>query len=101
GEVGVLEDVARAVDAGALAVPHAEDTVGLRSREEVGQLAAVDRGGAEVFVEAREEDDVVLAEEVGVALERQVEAAERRAAIPGDQRRGVEAAPPVGAVLVE
>ena len=100
-EVGVLEDVARAVDAGALAVPHAEDAVVLRPREEVGELAPVDRGGAEVLVEAREEDDVVLAEEVGVALERQVEAAERRAAIPGDQRRGVEAAPPVGAVLVE
>src|SRR5437867_669498 len=36
-----------------------------------------------------------------VALERQVEAAEGRAAVAGDQRRGVEAAPPVRAVLVE
>src|SRR2546430_12689338 len=41
---------ARAVHAGALAVPHAEDAVVLGPGEEVGELAAVDRGRAEVLV---------------------------------------------------
>src|SRR4029453_13286521 len=53
------------------------------------------------FVDPREEDDVVLAQEVGIALEREVEPAERRAAVAGDERGGVEPAALIGAVLVE
>src|SRR5256885_4116005 len=101
GEVGVLENVARAVDTRALAVPHADDAVVLGSGEEVGELAAVDRGRAEVLVEPGDEDDVVLAKEIRIALQGQVEPAEGRAPIAGDQRRGVEAPAAVGAVLVE
>ena len=101
GEVGVLEDVARAVHARGLAVPHAEHAVVLRAREEVGELAAEDGGGAEVLVDAREEDDLVLAQQVRVALERDVEAAERRAAVARDERGRVEPPAPVRAVLVE
>jgi len=74
GVVRVLEDVAGAIDAGALAVPHAEDAVVFRLREQVGEL---DGRRPEVLVDAREEDDVVLAEQIGIALEREVEAAER------------------------
>src|SRR5439155_10922949 len=101
GEVGVLENVARAVHARALAVPHAKDAVVLGSGEEVGELAAVDRGRAEVLVEPGDEDDVVLAKEIRIALQGQVEPAEGRAPIAGDQRRGVDASAAVGAVLVE
>src|SRR5437773_9552979 len=101
GVVGVLEDVARAVDAGALAVPHAEYAVVLGPREEAGELAAVDRGRAEVFVEPGDEDNVVLAQEVRIALQSQVETAEGRAAVSGNQRRRIEPAAAVGAVLVE
>src|SRR5207244_2373768 len=101
GEVGVLENVARAVDTRALAVPHADDAVVLGSGEEVGELAAVDRGRAEVLVEPGDEDDVVLAKEIRIALQGQVEPAEGRAPIAGDQRRGVEAPAAVGAVLIE
>jgi hypothetical protein len=101
GEVGVLEDVAGAVDARPLAVPHPEDAVVLRPGEEVDELAAVDRRRAEVFVDAGEEHHVVLAQELRVPLEREVEPAERRAAVARDQRGGPEAPPPVGLVLVE
>src|SRR5204863_793777 len=101
GVVRVLEDVAGAIDAGSLAVPHAEDAVVFRLRKQVGQLRAVDRGGAEVFVEAGDEDDIVLGEQLRVALEGQVETAERRATIPRDQRRRAHATSRVRAVLIE
>src|SRR5207245_11689921 len=101
GVVGVIEDVACAGHAAGLAVPHAEDAVVLGPGEEVGELAAVDRGRAEVLVEPGDEDDVVLAEQVRVPLQGQVEAAEGRATVARNQRRGVEPAAAVGAVLVE
>src|SRR5436190_1836069 len=101
GVVGVLEDVARPVDAGPLAVPHAEDAVVLRPGEEIGELATVDRGRAEILVEPGNEHDVVLAEEVRIALQGQVETAEGRATATGDQRRGVEAAAAVRAVPIQ
>ncbi|PYO17652.1 MAG: hypothetical protein DMD88_19960 [Candidatus Rokuibacteriota bacterium] len=44
---------------------------------------------------------MVLAEEVRVPLQGQVEAAEGRATVARNQRRGVEPAAAVGAVLVE
>ena len=101
GEIRVLEDVAGPVDAGALAVPHAENAVVLRLRKQVGELAAVDRRRAQILVHAREEHDVVLAEQSGVALEGEVETAQRRAAIARDERGGVESATLVGPVLIE
>src|SRR5262249_26908301 len=97
----VLEDVAGPVDAGSLAVPHAEDTVVFRLREQVGELAAVDRRRSEIFVHAREEHDVVLVEQRGIAFEREIEPAERRAAVAGDERGGVEPAALVGPMLIE
>src|SRR2546422_649099 len=88
-EVRVLENITGAVDAGPLAVPHAEHAVVLRLREQVRELAAVDRRRPEILVHTREEDDVVLAEQSRVALEREVEAAERGASITADDRGGV------------
>ena len=100
-EVRVAEDVAAPVDAGRLAVPHAEHAVVARAPVEVGELAAEHGGGAEVLVHARDEDDLVLAHEVPVALDRLVQPAERRSPVPGDEGRRVEAAPAIRAVLVE
>ena len=99
--VRVLEDVAGAVDARPLAIPHAQHAVVLRPREHVGELRAVDRRRAEILVEAGDEDDVVLGQELRVALEREVETTERRSAVTRDQRRRAHAAAHVGAVLVQ
>ena len=52
-EVGVLEHIAAAVDARALAVPHGEHAVDLRVGVEIDLLAAPDRGRCEIFVEPR------------------------------------------------
>ena len=62
GGVGVLEHVAAAVDARALAVPHREHAVVLRAGEQVDLLRAPDGGGGEVLVDARLEPDVAALE---------------------------------------
>ena len=59
GEIGVAEHVAGAVDARALAVPHAEHAVELALAAQLGLLRAPERGGGELLVEAGLELDVV------------------------------------------
>ena len=84
GIVGVLQHVARAVDARALAVPHAEHAVVARAGIEMDLLGAPQRGGGEVLVDARLELDVVVLDEALGLPQRLVEAAQRRAAIARD-----------------
>ena len=100
-EVRVAEDVAAPVDAGRLAVPHAEHAVVARAPVEVGELAAEHGGGAEVLVHAGDEDDLVLGHEGPVALDRLIQPAERRSPVSGDEGRRVEATAAIRAVLVE
>ena len=90
GIVGVLQHVARAVDARALAVPHAEHAVVARAGIEVDLLGAPQGGGGEVLVDARLELDVVLLDEALGLPQRLVEPAQRRAAIARDVARRIE-----------
>ena len=90
GIVGVLQHVARAVDARALAVPHAEHAVVARAGIEMDLLGAPQRGGGEVLVDARLELDVVVLDEALGLPQRLVEAAQRRAAIARDVACRVE-----------
>ena len=91
GVVGVLEDVAAAVDARALAVPHAEHAVVARAGVEMDLLGAPQRRGREVLIGAGLELDVALLDEFLGLPKRLVEAAQRRAAVAGNVARGVEA----------
>jgi len=91
GIVGVLQHVARAIDARALAVPHAEHAVVARAGIEMDLLGAPQRGGGEVLVDARLEFDVVVLDEALGLPQRLVEAAQRRAAVARDVARRVEA----------
>ena len=93
--IAVAEHVAAAVDAGALAVPDADHAIMFGAGREVELLRAPDRGRREVFVHAGLEFDVVLFEVLSRGEKLLVVAAERRAAIAGDEARGVE---PGGAV---
>src|SRR5262249_60204898 len=88
GEIGVAQDVARAVNARALAVPHAEHAIEPALAAQLGLLRAPQRGGGEILVDGGLEQDVVLPAQRLGALELVVEAAERRAAIAGDVARG-------------
>ena len=90
GEIGVAEHVAGAVDARALAVPHAEHAVVFALAAQLGLLRAPDRGGGEVLVQAGLEQDVVLVERGFGPHELLVEPAERRAAIARDVAGGIE-----------
>jgi anti-sigma-K factor RskA len=89
GDVGVPEDVARAVHARPLAVPEAEDAVILALAAQFGLLAAPERRRRQILVQARVELDVRRLEELLRALERRVDRAERRSAIAGDISRRV------------
>ena len=99
GEVAVLEHVAGAVDARALAVPDAEHAVVFALAVQLGLLRAPERGRGEVLVDARLEDDVVLVEKAPGGRHLLVEAAERRAAVAGDVARGVVAGREVALAL--
>ena len=99
--VAVLQGVAGAVDAGALAVPHGEDAVDFGAGVGLDLLRAEDGGGGEVLVDGGEELDAGLGEAVLAAPELEVERAERRAAVAGDEAAGVEAGLAVAARLVE
>ena len=92
-------DVAGAVDARALAVPHAEHAVVFALAAQLRLLRAPQSGGGKVFVEAGLELDVGGGKMARGAHELLVEAAERGAAIAGDVARGVEAGALVALVL--
>ena len=88
--VGVAEHVAGAVDARPLAVPDPEDAVVLAVAAQLRLLRAPERGRGKLLVEAGLEDDVVGLKPLLGAPEVLVEAADRRAAIAGDEAGGVQ-----------
>ncbi len=90
-EIGVLEHVAAAIHAGAFAVPHREYAIDLGVGIEVDLLAAPDRRRGEVFVQTRLKPDVGAIEKSLRLPQRQVERAERRPAVSGDEATGIEA----------
>ncbi len=96
--IAVAEHVAAAVDAGALAVPDADHAIIFGAGREVELLRAPDRGRREVLVHAGLELDVVLLEMFSRGEQLLVVAAERRAAVAGDEARGVQ---PRGAVAAD
>ena len=96
--IAVPEHVAAAVDAGALAVPDADHAIILGAGRKVELLRAPDRGRRKVFVHAGLKLDVVLVEMLAGGEQLLVVAAERRAAVAGDEACGVQ---PRGAVAAD
>src|SRR5262245_56778469 len=92
-------DVAGAVDARALAVPHAEHAVVLALAAQFGLLRAPDGGRREVLVQAGLEQYVVTVEVRLGAHELLVETAERRAAIARHVAGGIDPGEPVTLLL--
>ena len=99
GEIRVAEGVAGAVDARALAVPHAEHAIELALAAQLRGLGAGERGRGEVLVGAGVEQDVVRLEPRAGPHELLVEGAERRAAIARHIARRVEAGATVALLL--
>ena len=96
--IAVPEYVAAAVDAGALAVPDADRAIIFGAGRQIELLRAPDRGRREVLVHAGLELDVVLFEVLAGGEELLVVAAQRRAAVAGNEARGVQ---PRGAVAAD
>ena len=94
-EIAAVQRVAGAIDARALAVPHAEHAIDALAGKGVELLRAVQHGGGEVLVDARLEADVLLGQHRLAVPELPIQPAQRRAAIAGDQAAGVQ---PGGAV---
>ena len=88
--IAVLEGVARTRNAGALAVPDADDAIVFRTRRQMCLLRSPNSGCSEVFVNAGLEDDVVLAEALFLAHQDLIVPANGRAAIPGDKGCGIQ-----------
>ena len=80
----MLQCVAGAVDARALAVPHAEYAIDGAVRIGLDLLGAEDGGCREIFVDGRQELDIALLEPGFGTPEFLVERAERRATIAAD-----------------
>ena len=97
--VRMLEHVAAAIDARALAVPHTEDAVVLRTRIEIDLLRPPQRGRREIFVDPRMEFDVMRVEELRRLPQSLVERPERTAAIAGHVARGVQSRELIALVL--
>ncbi|CAM3608067.1 hypothetical protein BOFL111202_14705 [Bordetella flabilis] len=93
GGVGMLEDVAAAVHARPLAVPHAEYAVIARAREQVHLLGAPYRRSGQVFVDAGLEDHVVGLQVLGRLPHVQVHAAQGGPAITRNKARCIQAGP--------
>src|ERR1051325_3536679 len=87
----MLENIAAAVDARSLAVPHREDAVVFCRTEKRDLLCAPDRGCGEILVHPGLEFDGMRFEVRVRVPKRLVQAAERRAAITGNESCGVDA----------
>ncbi len=99
--VGAMERVAGPIDARPLAVPHAEHAIEFLAREGVEFLGAQDHGGGEVFVDARLEADVMRRHQLLLRPKLPVQAAERRAAVAGDEARRAQSGVVVQPLLLQ
>lgn len=95
----MLERIAGTVDAGSLAVPHGEHALDLARRVGFDLLRAEHGGGAEFFIDGRQELDVVRTQQPRGAPQFLVHRAQRRAAIAADKAAGIEAVGGVGGFL--
>src|SRR5205814_64175 len=91
GRMILMRSGSLTIDAGSLAVPDAEHAIDLGAGKHSDLLAAPHRRCRQILVESRCEFDVVLLEEGFRAPQRVIVHAERRAAVTGDEARGVEA----------
>ena len=89
------------VQARGLAVPDADHPVAGGLGKRAGELAALDRGGGRLLVQARDERDVVRVEQRLQPAQFLVVAGQRGPLVPGDERPDALPGGQVAAVLVD
>src|SRR5450759_344413 len=90
GRIGMLQGIDRAVYPGSLAVPYAEHAIDLRARKHSDLLAAPHRGRRKIFVQTRNERDILRLQKRFCPPQGVVIHAERRAPVARDKSGGVE-----------
>ena len=85
----MLERIARAIHAGPLAVPEAEDPIHRALGVGLDALCAQHLGGAKFFVDGRHELDTGLLQPVTLLPDHLVHHAQRRSAVAADEAPGV------------
>ena len=100
-QVPVPQRVGGPVQAGRLAVPDADHPVAGGAGERAGELAALDRGGGRLLVQARDERDIASVEQLLQPAQLLVVAGQRGPFVPGDERADVQPGRQVAAVLVD
>jgi hypothetical protein len=99
--VAMFQRVTGPVDAGPLAVPEAEHANDRAVRIGLHLLRAEDGGRREILVDRRQEFDTRLFRQLAGAPHLQVDGAERRAAIAGNEAARVQSGGAIAARLVE
>jgi hypothetical protein len=77
GEVGMLEGIARTVDARSLAVPNPQDTIVLGAGEKSDHLTAEDRCRGQILIDSRGKVNVVLLEQIRQTFKGQIKPPKR------------------------
>ena len=98
-DVAVLERIARAIDAGAFAVPHRGHAIDRALRVQRHALRAQARRGRQVFVDGRQELHAGGVEQLLRLPQLLIDHAQRRAAIAGNEGGRLQAGGFVGAAL--
>ena len=99
--IAVLERIARAINAHALAVPHAEHAIDGALGVAFHLLRAEQSGGGEVFIDGGEEIHVVLAQQRTRPPRLAIDSGHWRSAISGDHPRSVQPGQPIPPRLIE
>ena len=100
-EVAVFKGIARAIDAGTLAVPSREDPFISRARNSIQLLSAPHRRRRHILVQSRLEEDFGFLQPVFDRPQSQIHVTERRAAIARDEASGMEPPLPIDLLLQE
>ena len=95
----VLEDIAGSVNTGAFAVPDRKHAVVFRTRKKIDLLCAPDRGRCKVFIDTGLKAYVMRLEMFSGFGRGLIHAAQRRAAIAGDETCGIKASGKVALTL--
>ena len=86
----MFDHIHTAINTRALAIPHPKDPIVPGTLEQIGLLAAPDRGRRQILINARLKMDIMLLQPGFCPPHGLVDAADRRAAIARDKCRGVK-----------
>ena len=86
----MAQHIARAINAGPLAVPNAENAIQTRARGQMHLLRTPDGGRGQILIQPRLKHHIMCAEPFRLPRQFTVKSAQRRTAIAGNETAGAE-----------